>query len=463
MKNNIWNKRIPTILGLFLILIGIGLTTFLAQKGVNIIEFASPSDSPKDIRITNVSDTSFTVSFVTDADVLASLNFGKDKNLGQTVLDERNQNGSLSPHTVHSIMIKNLAPNTTYYFSIISGQDTFLQNGIPFTVKTGPTINTTSEASPLSGKKVSGKILLTNGSAPKEAIIYVTSENSQTLSSLIKEDGGYNVPLGLIRTDNLSSYADLQGKSIIKMLIASGDLSSVAQFSVSQLGASIPPIILSYNYDFTVSSAPVASTEASMISTFFTPSVPSITKTPQILIPEKLQSFTDSQPKFQGTALPNATIQITIHSLENIQATVLTDAFGNWSYRPTQPLSPGAHTISIIAKDASGIFRTISTSFVVFASGTQVTQSATPSATPTFALSLSPSPSPIITPTPTSAPTPTPTAVPTQQPIISLSLAPPIKPPPTGNSNIVTFGIIGGIIASLGIFIFLLTHTGLPL
>ena len=122
MKHNIWDKRIPTLFGILLIVLGIGATVFLAQKNVTFKGFAVPSELPKNIRISNVTDTSFTVSFTTDADVISSINFGKDKNLGQTALDERDRTGTINSHTLHSITVKNLASQTTYYFSIISGQ-----------------------------------------------------------------------------------------------------------------------------------------------------------------------------------------------------------------------------------------------------------------------------------------------------------------------------------------------------
>ena len=77
-------------------------------------------------------------------------------------------------------------------------------------------------------------------------------------------------------------------------------------------------------------------------------------------------------------------------------------------------------------KDVSGILRTITQSFTVFASGTQVSESATPSATPV----VTPTSVPISTPIPTSVPTIIPTipVSPTLAPIATIT--PVISPIP---------------------------------
>src|SRR3989344_8406201 len=126
MRRTIWSKRIPTLLGILLIAIGIGITTYLVKSGVILTIKADPTDTAQNIRISNVTDKSFTVSFTTEALVIGSINFGKDKNLGQTALDDRDQ-GVLKEHKIHYVSVKNLDSSTNYYFSITSGSKEFLQ------------------------------------------------------------------------------------------------------------------------------------------------------------------------------------------------------------------------------------------------------------------------------------------------------------------------------------------------
>ena len=74
MRNTIWQKRIPTLLGILFITIGIGITTYLIKTGVLFTTKAGPSEDPHNVRITNITDSSFTVSYTTANKVVGSVN-----------------------------------------------------------------------------------------------------------------------------------------------------------------------------------------------------------------------------------------------------------------------------------------------------------------------------------------------------------------------------------------------------
>jgi len=448
MRRTIWSKRIPTLLGILLIALGIGITSYLVESGVILTSKAGPSETAQNIRISNVTDRSFTVSFATEALVIGSINFGKDKNLGQTALDDRDSQGVLKEHKIHYITVKNLDSSSDYYFSITSGSKEFLQKGEPFIIKTAPV----SSGSSAVEKTVKGKVVLPNGNNPKEALAYLNSDNSQTLSTLVKEDGSYSLSTNSLRTQDLSSYFTFLNETVFRLLVAGEDsLTSNARFNNSG-SEELPLITLGSDYDFTQSNLSTASGSASTSFSSLSSQESTTGKIPKINIPTNNQTFTDSQPKFSGTALPNSTVEITIHSDDNIKAQAFADGYGNWSFRPQSALSPGSHIITIITRDASGILRTITQSFTVFASGTQVNQSATPSATPI----VTPTSVPILTPTPTSVPTIIPTipVSPTLAPIATISpVISPISSP--GNSTPIIFGLFGIGLSILGLFIFL--------
>jgi hypothetical protein len=510
MRNTIWSKHIPTLLGIAIITIGIAITSFLVKSGTIFIGQAEPLETPQNLTITNISDTSFTVSYLTENDVIGSVNFGKDKNLEQAAFDERDQKEELvAPHKIHSITIKDLTPKTQYFFSITSGQKTFLENSVPFEVSTGQTIQT----QPLSQISLKGYVILPNGDKPKEAMLHATTENAQVISTFVKEDGSYIIPLSSMRAANLSSYFTFGENTIIKILIVNETFKSNVSVSVKQ--NTLPTVTLSNDYDFTTSATPIASKSGEPIIGF--PSIPiaevsesQATASPRIILPKKDQEFSDQQPQFSGTAIPNKTIKIIVHSPEDLEAEVTADAFGNWKYRPTTPLPPGQHTITIITRDVFGALRTITQSFVVFAQGTQVNQSATPSATPTLAFPKSPTPTPK-TPTPLPSPTPTPTKTlaiaptltptpppvggpsptPTLNPLLTpttlsptpfptigvggpiaplpilsltptpiTSITPVVTIAPPGDSSVLTVGILGFATAAIGLLLFLLTLKG---
>lgn len=463
MKNTIWSKHIPTLLGIGIITIGIAITSFLVKNGTIFTIRASPAETPQSLKISNISDSSFTVSYITQDDSIGSVNFGKDKSLGQAAFDKRDQGQDLvTPHKIHSIIVKNLPPQTRYFFSITSGQKLFLDNGNPFEVSTGPTIND----QPLSQISLKGQIILPNGDKPKEAIVYAATDNSQAISTIVNEDGSYVLPLNTIRSSDLSSYYAFGEDAIIKILIVNDTLKS--NITTSAYQETLPPITLSNDYDFTISDTSVA-TESAEFSGFPSISVTESTgspaaSTPKITLPKRDQEFTDQKPQFTGTALPNETVTITINSPEAIETQVTADANGNWKYRPTSSLTPGQHTITITTRDVFGILKTITQSFTVYAQGTQVNQSATPSATPTLAF---PTPTPTRTPTPTPILiaqnlTPTPTLIPitTPTPISTLSAAPIPSIAPPGNSSALTVGVLGVATSAIGLLLFLLTRKG---
>lgn len=455
---NFWERRIPTVLALVLLIIGVGATTYLVQTQTNLFGHAAPSETPQNIRITNVTDSSFTVTYQTDASVIGTVSLGKDN--PQTVLDERDQEAGVpKQYFLHSITAHDLKPSTEYSFTILSGPTTFLNNGNQFAVTTGPKIDTP----PSTQIPLAGRLAGADGQKPDEAIIYVTATNGQTLSTLLKSSGLYILPLNAMRSKDLQTAYPITSETVLQLLAI--DKSSISHVT-TLAGASnpVPVITLSQDFDFTTSINPVAST-GGVESKF--PEFPidkTLVATPKIISPQADQTFSDQQPLFQGTAQPNGTVKIEIHSDDAITTSVTANGAGSWVYRPDKPLSPGQHTISITTADQFGILHTVQQSFTVFAAGSQVNQTATPSATPT---TRPPTPTPTNKPsgqTPTAAPTATPVPIITNGQIKggllpSSTLAPKMSPlPPTGSNDVVVAGVAGIATTALGIILFLLTR-----
>ncbi|HSX40765.1 MAG TPA: Ig-like domain-containing protein, partial [Candidatus Saccharimonadales bacterium] len=402
---------------------------------------------------------------------LGSVNMGKDKTLGQTILDQRNQTGTILSYQTHMMTAKNLSPQTLYYFAIESGTGTYLSNGQPYQVTTAPQISATPSAT----APLSGKIELPDGSAATGALVYVDEQNSQSLSTLSKNDGSFSVPLADLRTKDLASYSALLTTSILHIQILGSNLASNILFSLTSDNI-LPLVTLSNNYDFTAQTSfePSASSSAGGFATFLVGGKTQTATAPKITSPKNAGTVIDPQPVFRGTAMPNQTVVIIIHSTP-IQAQVTSDANGNWSFRPSTPLPVGNHTITITTKDSLGILRTITQSFTVFAAGTQVFQTATPSATPTIA-AVTAAPT-ILTPTPTNVavitltpiptvlvtPTPTPTLI-AATPFPTVILTPTPTPqqviPPTGDASVLIAGAAGATTTVIGILLFLLSRGG---
>jgi hypothetical protein len=441
MKESIWNKKIPTIFGIIIITIGVGITTFLANQSTLFKSNASASDQPQSVRITNITDTSFTVSYTTAGQAPGSLNYGKDKALGQSALDDRDQqSGNLSNYNIHNITVQRLSEKTQYFFTITSGQENYLDNNQPFSVTTGPKLS-----NPPNQEPITGKVILPDGTTPNAALIYVTMNSAQVISTLVKSDGSYILPLNSLRTTDGSTYYTFAKDTNIKILAVADSLSSNASLSISQIHP-VPVITLSKNYDFTTGETATASATALDSFPSFD-STSSAKPAPKILTPKDNQTFTDQQPLFKGTGLPNQDVQIVIHSDVPIKTNVTTDSNGNWNYRPTTPLTAGDHTIAITTKNSSGILQTITQAFVVYASGEQTYP----------AISVTPTPTPAKKPTPVVTLAPTVTASPSAtQTKGGTSVSPTTLLPDTGNPSIVTVGIVGTVISALGGLLFFL-------
>lgn len=463
MRHSLWYKRIPTLLGLILLGTGILTVSWLVKSGALFSTKASPSYAPTDIRISNLSDTSFTVSYKTTEAVTGSLSYGTSPAGGKVILDDRDQQtGTPKPYQVHHITVKSLTAKTKYYFTIISSDKTFLDNDQPFTLTT---LDPLSEA-PSNQLPIVGKVVYPDGSTNTNVIVYLVSENTQLFSVLTKDDGSFAMPLNALRTKDYTSYVTFDPTSAIKLLVISPTLSSNINVLVSQISP-VPQITLGNSYDFATSQTPVTPTPTPMLSPGASESAqqpdetqasfPSFSATestpdaPHILTPNDQEKLSDQQPQFAGTAPPNTTIQILIQSNDEIKTTVTADKTGNWSYRPTTKLAPGNHTITVSAKDSQGILQTIKRSFTVYAEGALfVEPSVSPSPTPTPLILISNTP----TPTPTATPTPTPTVVVTVPPTVTVP--PPTKSP--GSSAVVVSSIIASVTIGVGLLLFFLAR-----
>ena len=450
MKNQLFNKRILAILGIILVLIGIPLTTFILKNQTVFKSRASNSEEPQNVKITNISNQSFTVTYQTNEPVTGSISYGHDKKLGESELDDADkEKSSFSSKKIHSISIKNLMPATRYYLAIISGSSTFLDNGASFETATGPNISSPSAQQNI----IKGKIVLPDGSAPSEALVYLNAENSQLLSNITAKDGTFSFSLKDLRTDDLLSYFNINENTIFKIVATNGSLESTASASLNQTN-SIPTITLSNSYDFAQKVAPAASKSAKLSSGFPSIVPPKESLEPKIVDPKKNQSFTDQKPQFHGTSMPNEKVEITIHSTEQLTAQVIADSNGNWMYKPSANLSPGVHTITIKTRDSSGILKTVTQSFTVFAADSQTSKPTTPSATPTQKIAPTSTPLPsiaiILAPTLAATPTPSPTFVP------AISKGGIL--PPTGDSRIMLVVIAAIATTAAGIVLFLLSQ-----
>lgn len=448
MRRSLWQKRIPTFLGLILLGVGLFAVSYIINNGQLIQTEASPAYTPKDIRITNLSDTSFTVSYTTEEKAIGSISYQTENDPSKIALDDRDQpTGEPKPYLTHHITINNLKPQQDYTFTITSKDKTFLDGDQPFTVTTLSSLATT----PPTQQPIVGKVTVPGATTTDDTLIFLVSENAQVFSVFPKADGNFMMPLNALRTANLDEYLTLKSDSIVSLLLTNGSSSSQVKVLASQLNP-VPPITLSQNYDFTTTTEPVetptaseSAEEVSFPSFSATEANSSTSKQPKILTPQNKETFEDQQPSFSGIALPGEDIEIVIHSEQEITATIQADEQGEWTYRPDEKLEPGEHTLTIRTRNSEGILQTLTRSFTVYAAGSQFIE---PSVSPS-----APTPTPTVavpTPTPTIAPTATPTPI-----IIEVTVTPPPPTEPPGSSAMTIFAILASVTVGGGLFLLL--------
>lgn len=410
MKKKFLDRRIPSIVGLFFLAAFLIATVWFGENYTQFLSRASGGDIPKNIQISNITDTSFTVSYTTDERINGMIIYGLNISMGQVALDDREQTTKKSSeHRTHYFTISDLIPGTKYYFAIQSGGKNFLNNKQPYEATTLVSENSLFETT-LNKVSVSGNVNLPDGSVPIEGIAYLSEITGQLISSVFRQDGTYKLE------------PPVKPNTVLTIVLTNG--LEVSHVSVAAANSnSIPVVTLSKDYDFIASSSGILQQAMKVDFPLFSSKIAS---SPGIFTPKNAEKFIDAQPVFKGTALPKAVVNVTIESEQKIQTSIEADNQGNWQFRPGVPLDPGQHIITIVTRDVSGIERIFKRSFTVFAAGSQFTE---PSISPTIA--ATPTPTGGVTPTLAPAsPTPTLTLVPT------VSLRPTTTPITPGSSSL---------------------------
>ena len=431
MKKGLFNRRIPTVIALLILVAIIGISTYLIQKGIFYIGKAAPDTQPQNFSITNITDSSFTVIFTTSGPVDSVIAMSDAKTGSSIIFDDRDkQAGAHNKYYSHHITVPNLSPNTSYIFKLIVDGKDYLSSA--YAVKTGSPIT----SSPPTQNPIFGKVLLPDGTTGTDAIVIAHTNTSQSISAITDSKGEFIIPTNSMRDVQGSSYVVLQNNSQITISVVR-QLMKASVHATFLVAQNLPAITLQQQYVFTPNNEQ-QSTQSSQLSVI----LPKASgKTVDITSPKQGESYVDLRPLFTGTSYPNSNVNLSIPGL--VEEQIITNIDGTWSYRAINNLPQGKHTVTIITSDSSGTPTTITRTFNIFSQGSQITESATPSAsspTPTRRPTTAPSPTPTVkvTNTPTSPPSPTlsqttpsPTALPTIIPTVSPTIIPTSTPTPT--------------------------------
>ncbi|OGK20719.1 hypothetical protein A3C98_04330 [Candidatus Roizmanbacteria bacterium RIFCSPHIGHO2_02_FULL_37_15] len=417
------NPKIPTTLtiGVVLLLIFFLLRLF----GSTATPSRGSKKIVKQIRVVNPTHNQFGIFWQTDEKETGWLIYGKrEQSLNDVALDERDLQDKRNLYYNHLVVIKNLEPETEYFYKIVSNNQLIespASGAKPFSFKTSANILQVANLGPAYGKIVKG-----NGEFLSDAIVILSIDKAYPIASITKTTGEWLIPLNLVinKDTRKNQKVDSNQKLTIEIFAEEKKKTNIIT-DVSHVGPLPQTVIFGKNYNFL--------NEEDVLS------ISTETKKPrdkiEILFPKEDAIISGGTPLIKGTAIPGYEVIVTIESVKSYTLKTLADKEGIWRVILTEQLSPGSHLLKIETKDTSGKKVLLTRKFAIAKSGEQVLASATAEATPTLA--------PTLTPTPSTTPTlviQTPTDTPT---------------PPVPGSNIIPIGITSASLIILGLGIFL--------
>ncbi len=391
-------RRIPTIIGILVLILGTAAGIILVATSKQFKLGASPDIAPQDVRITNITESSFTVSWITDKPTIGYIKYGTSANSLNL-----NTTAPQTAQSIHWAQVQSLSPGSQYFFKINSGGSDFDNNGIPWTTSTGPQI---SQAQP-SSSMLSGSVEDQGGLPAIGVVVYATIQGASPLSAYTSANGSWVIPLNTARSSDLSRYATISPDTSLIQIFVQGGIAGVSTAQAYPKGANPTPTIkLGQIYDFRnqVSSAPGENPSTTLnlptstgSGSFNLNQIASTSGAPKAVAVTSIKNgevITTTKPQIIGSGTPGTKITLTIKSTPQT-ATVTVGANGTWVWTPPSNLEPGTHTLTVSWTDASGILQTLTRTFVVSAASGPAFVS-TPSASPIATLggTLLPTPTP---------------------------------------------------------------------
>src|SRR3989344_5328690 len=123
------NKRIPTLIGILVLALGVAAGVFLVSSR-QFLGVEAEIAKPQDVRVTNVSDRWFTVSWTTSKESVGFVKYGSSEGSLSGVSGSNNQTASRIHHLVVPDQGGGLNANTEYFLKIVSEGVEFDNNGV---------------------------------------------------------------------------------------------------------------------------------------------------------------------------------------------------------------------------------------------------------------------------------------------------------------------------------------------
>lgn len=361
---------------------------------------AGPAESPKNVKISNLGSSTFSVSWTTDTPLTGLIKYSEDPaKINVPAGDVRDQiSGTSQSYNSHTVNVSGLTANKTYYFLIVSGSGTYDDNGKPFQIRSTAQVIAPPE------DIIFGKVVRDTGDPVNGGIVFVEAEGGMTLSTITKTDGTWRLNLANSRDKDGKVLTYDPAKALLSIFVRAGNTGTATALTDTGKDKPVPDIVLGKNQSF----IDAGQLSSGLVSTPSTQSEGFQLQLTQLQISEQIEAtgsvkilnpatngeiISTDQPELRGKATAGTMLKLTLDSqIQVVQA----DSDGNWSWTPPLRLLQGSHTLYVEYTDTQNTVQTILRTFSVLISS-QPAFSATPSATP----SVTATPTPTLIPTPT--------------------------------------------------------------
>lgn len=410
--------------------------------------------------VVNPSSSQAGIYWQTDEPVTGWVLFGTDpKNLNNSAPDERD-NETKGKYKLHYVLLKNLSPNTNYYYRIVSNNQLSSDNdGSPFVLKTADSLGASNSSQP-----AYGKVTLKSGGAASNTVVLMRIENAYPLLAVTKMTGEWLIPMQYVIGKSDNSAILLKDKDVVHIEILNEDLQSTKiEARVSKLSPLPQTVVLGNKYTFLDDQNVLpASTSIEEESSQSPNEI-------DILFPKQKSIIPGSKPLIKGTAIAGAAVDLDLNSQPRFKFSTTANSKGEWIINVPKALPAKDYTLVLTTKDKDGKPVIVARTFTIAKSGEQVLGEATGAATPTVAPTtaaptLEPTTAVTATPEATQFPaavsptaTASATATPSAGPITGyIGPSPANGGPVTGsNSFIYTIVSLGLLVVGAGVFFFL--------
>ncbi len=232
--------KIPTLLGLSLLITALILGIFLYFYQQNISNKHRTLYNPTEILITNVLADQVTITWWTETPTLGQVAYGTNNQLTEIANDNRDNKESRN-RQVHFVTLRNLKPETNYYYQVLANGVKYPENALSF-----KTANFLENSTP--NKPLRGSVLNTNLNPIDEALVTLHIDGASEMTTFTSTAGNFIIPLKELRTSDLSAPFLIEKNTPALIIIKKGSLQSQVELNLP-IGEStlLPPLTIGQN------------------------------------------------------------------------------------------------------------------------------------------------------------------------------------------------------------------------